>query len=84
MATPQPPAGLATQARDHDFVKPDDRLGELRLPMRRVLASVQRGARGLLEGWFPLQPVGGVLGAGANEDGGAGEIALRIEFRAYE
>jgi hypothetical protein len=61
------------QVWDRDFLKPDDYLGGVRLPVRAVMEG--RGCGGTLgscTGWFRLQ--------GAK----SGEVELRVRFLVHQ
>ncbi len=76
----------ALQVWDRDWVKPDDFLGELEIPVKELLTKVTNGRRGVVEGWFDLKPGSrgllGMLGGGSKEKT-AGRIELKIQFCSY-
>ena len=62
---------------DRDLLKPDDRQGDLKLPVRAVLEGRgPGGGPGSLVGWFPLQK--GSSGAAR------GEVELRLRFMVHD
>jgi hypothetical protein len=65
------------KVRDRDFLKPDDELGRVELPLARLAETVTAGARGLAEGWFDLSR------PGRGAAGGRGRIELRVQYRGY-
>jgi hypothetical protein len=77
---------LKVQVWDRDWVKPDDFLGELEIPVKELLTKVTNGRRGVVEGWFDLKPGSrGLLGmlGGGSKDKTAGRIELKIQFCSY-
>lgn len=60
------------QVRDKDFLKPDDSLGVLEIPVKELLRATTNGARGVLEGWFELQKTK------------RGKIELKLQYQPYE
>ncbi|KIY92950.1 hypothetical protein MNEG_15014, partial [Monoraphidium neglectum] len=62
--------------RDRDYLKPDDDLGRVELPIKEVVSTVKGGTRGLVEGWYDLTG----RGAGKNP----GRVELRVQYRGYQ
>lgn len=58
---------------DRDYLKPDDELGRVELSLADLAARVDAasGARGAMEGWFPL----GGRGGGRDGRWGGGDVA---------
>jgi hypothetical protein len=77
---------MSLQVWDRDYLKPDDLLGFVELPVTAMLTWTQGGGRGWRDGWWRLQPKGskgwGKRGRQKQQEG-AGRIELKVKFRPY-
>jgi hypothetical protein len=70
---------IQTQIKDRDFLKPDDELGRVELPMTKLVGQVTGDTRGLMDGWFDL---GGRGGGGGGKK--RGRVEIRVQYRGYQ
>jgi hypothetical protein len=79
-APPPRPSPAPKQVKDHDFLKPDDELGRVEIPIKELVQRVSGGTRGLWEGWWELGPPAGL---GHSQRKARGRLEMRVQYRGY-
>ncbi len=75
----QLPDRLQVQVWDRDYLKPDDLLGSVELPVSSIVNWSQAGSRAWRDGWWLLKPSRRRAGRGS----GAGRIEMKVRYRPY-
>lgn len=75
-------AAFLPQVWDRDYLKPDDLIGYVELPVQAMLTWTQGGGRGWRDGWWRLKKKGGMFGH-KKDDGTAGRIEMKVRYRPY-
>jgi len=72
------------QVMDRDFLKPDDELGRVELPLTELVTQVTQGTRGLMDGWFTLRGRRGADDGFGRQGKGRGRVEMRVQYRGYQ